>query len=233
GLLSDHGDLAAQIAGGHAANVRVADAHSALLRIVKTEQQIGERSLAGAAGADQRRDLARSDRQLNAVQDQLVTVGKADVVELDGRIGRSQRNGLGGFLDGIRRIQQFKHALARRARLFELAVQTADGFDRLIKQEDGDDKFEKDPCRDRGVRQKFHVKYHQRDPYRGEKLDQRAGYLLRPDHAHELAQMLAVRRPVLVERAVFEIVRLDDSIAGERFVHQTRQLRRVGVERLG
>ena len=58
GFLRDDGNLVAQIAGGNVANVHAADVDDAALRVVKAQQQIGQRGFAGAAGADERDELA-------------------------------------------------------------------------------------------------------------------------------------------------------------------------------
>ena len=107
------------------------------MRVVKAEEQIGQRGLAGATGADQGHHLARVYCKLDPVQNGFVTVGKMNVVEVNRRVGRAQGNGLGRFADIVLRRQQIENPLAGRARLLKLAVQPDDVFDRAIHQYNG------------------------------------------------------------------------------------------------
>ena len=56
GILSDDGDLAAQIFRGDFANIQVADANGAALRVVKSQQQIREAGFARAGLPNQRNE---------------------------------------------------------------------------------------------------------------------------------------------------------------------------------
>ena len=67
-FLRDDGDLVAQIARGNVAQIHAADFDRAARRVVKAQQQVGERGFAGAAGADERDELAGFDGEVDVVQ---------------------------------------------------------------------------------------------------------------------------------------------------------------------
>ena len=64
GFLRDNSDLVAEVARGNVTNVHAADTNGAALRVIKTQQQIGERRFAGATGADEGNQLAGLDSRL-------------------------------------------------------------------------------------------------------------------------------------------------------------------------
>src|SRR5207248_8592080 len=72
GFLGHNRKLAAQVARGNLPDVSVADAHGALLRVVKAQEKVGESGFPGAAGADQRDDLASLDGEIDALQHGLI-----------------------------------------------------------------------------------------------------------------------------------------------------------------
>ena len=92
-------------------------------RVVKAEQQVGQRGFAGAAGADERDELAGFDFEIDVVQRDLLAVGKMDVLELDVRAGGVELSGVGGFHHGGWRVEQGENALAGGARLDDLILQ--------------------------------------------------------------------------------------------------------------
>ena len=95
-FLRDDGDLTPQFARGDVADVHAADADDAALRVVKAQEQVRERGFAGAAGADERDELAGFDLQFDVVQRDFFAVGKMDAIELNVRAGGLERSGLRG-----------------------------------------------------------------------------------------------------------------------------------------
>ena len=87
-----------------------------MLRVVKTRQEVGDRRLAGAAGPDQRGQLARLDAEGHLLQRRpaLAAVHERHAVELDfaAHVGDCFRAGLVGDLDG--HVEVFEEALEDR-----------------------------------------------------------------------------------------------------------------------
>src|SRR5213083_513264 len=112
-----------QVARGNLPDVSIADAHGALLRIVKAQQEVGEGGFPGAARADQRNELAWLNVQHNILQHALFIVSERNVIELNRRFGGVQRRRPGRVRDAGLLVEQFKNPQACGAALFELAVQ--------------------------------------------------------------------------------------------------------------
>ena len=203
------------------------------MRVVKAEQQIGERGLAGTAGADEGDHLPGFDREVDPAQYKFVAVGKMNVVELNRRVRRAQENGLRGLANGVPGFQQFKNPLAGGAGLGQLVVETAERFQRLIHQENAADELEKIARRRARVAQEYDVKKHQRYAQRGEEFNQGARQLLGADDPHHLAEETPGRFPELREDRGFQVVSFDDAVGGERFVHEVGQLGRVRLHGFG
>ena len=176
GFLGDDGDLISQIARGDAADVHAADADDAPLRVIKSQEQIGERGFAGAAGADERDELAGLDLQLDVVQRDFFAVGKMDVVELNVRAGGLECFWLRWLKDGVSHIEQIKDALAGGARLLKLALKTHDVFDGAIHEKHSDCKWNQ--IDGMSALLKSEVDEQQGDADGGKKLNQRAGNFL-------------------------------------------------------
>ena len=83
-ILHHDTDLRAHACERRLPQVNTIDADRAARRVVEADQQLDERRLAGAGGADHRDPLPRLDPERHAVQHRFVLmVGEADVVELD------------------------------------------------------------------------------------------------------------------------------------------------------
>ena len=76
--------------------VEAVDRDRSAVRIVQPEDQVGEGRLAGAAGADERRDLALRDLEAHAAQHRLALVGEGHVFDDDAIAKR--RDGLWSIL---------------------------------------------------------------------------------------------------------------------------------------
>ena len=108
-FLRDDGDLVAQIARGNLAQIHAADFDGAARGVVKAQEQIGERGFAGAAGADERDELAGFDGEIDAVQHGFFAVVEIDVFKLDVGVGRR-----GAFSARRVRARNFSWRAARR-----------------------------------------------------------------------------------------------------------------------
>ncbi|MNS97763.1 hypothetical protein D3C72_1321090 [compost metagenome] len=69
GVLRDHADLCAQAFLRDRGDVLAVDQDAAALDVVESQQQVDQRRLAGAGGADQPDLLARAHRQVHAFDD--------------------------------------------------------------------------------------------------------------------------------------------------------------------
>ncbi len=111
-------------------------------RVVKTQQQVGERGFAGTAGADERDELAGLDGEVDVVQHRLFAVIEIHIFNDDVGLVGMEHFGRGGFGHGIFRGEQFKDAFAGGARLVKLVVQPRERFDGRINHHDGQDEGE-------------------------------------------------------------------------------------------
>jgi hypothetical protein len=82
-FLRDDGDLVPQVARGNLAQIHAADFDRAACGVVKTQEQVGERGFAGAAGADERDELAGLDGEVDVVQDRFFAVVEIEVLKFD------------------------------------------------------------------------------------------------------------------------------------------------------
>jgi len=68
GFLGDHTDMGCEGIEGEITQVVVVNADAALLGIIQARDEIGQRGLAGAAGADKRGQLAGLDREVDVLE---------------------------------------------------------------------------------------------------------------------------------------------------------------------
>ncbi len=115
-VLGDESDPGAEVARPDVADRRVVDPDVPRLRVVEPQQEIQERRLAAAVGADDRHDFVRLDLQREPVQDALATddsllrvVAERDVLKGDRLELARERDRLGRFgnaglvVDDVRR----------------------------------------------------------------------------------------------------------------------------------
>ncbi len=121
------------------------------------------------------------------------------------------------FRHGIFRGQQFKDAFAGGAGLGDLVVQPGEIFHRAIHVKNT--AGEQDEIARVGVRprQINHVKQRQRHAKGGKKINDRAGDFAGADDSHVVADGFARGPAKLVGHHIFQIVGLDDPVAGEGF----------------
>ena len=145
GVLQHHGKLAAQCRAVPVAHVDALDAQRTAVHVVETLQQLNERGLAGAGGADDGDGLAGLRLAAKVVDDGLVRrVAKLDVVELHvagallgnlrvglllllGR-GEELKDALGGSghrLHRIAHVAQLLHRLRKVAHVLDKALDVA------------------------------------------------------------------------------------------------------------
>ena len=65
------------------AQIHAADFDRAARRVVKAQQQVGERGFAGAARADERDELAGLDGEIDVAQHRFFAVAEIEVLKLD------------------------------------------------------------------------------------------------------------------------------------------------------
>ena len=114
GFLRDDGDLVPQVARGNVAQIHAADFDRAALRVVKTQEQIGQRGFAGAAGADQRDQLAGFDGKVDVSQHRLFAIVEIKVFKHDVSVGGVEHFRLQRFGHGIFDGEQLKDAFGWR-----------------------------------------------------------------------------------------------------------------------
>ena len=144
-LLRNQRNLIPQIPQFHIAQINPADPHRAAGRIIKPEQQGCQGRLAGAAASHKSHKLAWPYIQVDSAQDRLLPVIELNPIELDRRVGGMQPDRRRRILHRGRGVQQFKGPLARRPRLLQLVLQTAQAFDRLIHHEHPGNKLDQIP----------------------------------------------------------------------------------------
>ena len=99
-FLGDQADLAAQVAQPHVAKRHAVQADRAAGGIGEARDQVGQRALAAAVGADDGHGLAEGDPQVDVLQHRLAgLIGEADAVEdqvaMVAAAGRPARPGRG------------------------------------------------------------------------------------------------------------------------------------------
>ena len=87
------------------------DRDASLENIVKTREKIDQRRLSGAAGADERHDLPRRNRQIDISQNRLAVVREGHLLVSDAAANGSERDCSRAFFDIIVEIEHAKHAL--------------------------------------------------------------------------------------------------------------------------
>jgi len=122
-FLRDDGDLIAQIARGYFAQIHAADFDGALRGVVETQEQIGERGLAGAAGADQRDELAGFDGKIDVVQNRFFAVVKIKVLKFDVGVRGVEHFRLRRFGHGVFEGEHLEDAFAGGTGLVKLVVE--------------------------------------------------------------------------------------------------------------
>ena len=85
--------------------------------VVEARQQVEDRGLAGAGGADERDRFAGLDGEAHAVERRRVAIGEGDVVELDAAVRDGERLCAGAVDDGGRLVEQAEDARERGERL--------------------------------------------------------------------------------------------------------------------
>ena len=160
------------------------------MRVVKAQQQIGERGLAGAAGTDERDELAGLDGEVDVVRARVFRRRRNGRFRIECRRRRRGAFSARRFGDGIFRGEQFKDAFAGGARLGELVVQPRQVFHRAIHVKT---PSKLDENRGMGTWLKGKVREHQGDAEGGEKFDQQAGHFRRAGDSHAVADQVLGR----------------------------------------
>ena len=96
---------------GKGTDVDAIDADRAFAHVVEPANQVHQRALAGAAGADQPDHLARANRQVDALHHRPVAVLETDVLQFDLAADFLWMNGIGRFRDGGNAVQNLEHPL--------------------------------------------------------------------------------------------------------------------------
>jgi len=120
---------------------------------------------AGAAGADQRDQLAGFDGEVDVSQHRLFAIVEIKVFKTRCRPCPHEAFWRVRFRHGIFQGEQLKDAFAGGARLVKLVVQPRERLDGRVNHHDGEDKHEE--IRRLGPlvgRQALHIKENQRDP---------------------------------------------------------------------
>ena len=147
-LLQHDADVAAVVGHGEAADVDAVDQDRAVAHVVEAADQVDQRALARAAGADQADHLAGPDRQVEAADHRAVAVAEADAGQLDRALQRADRHRLrrlGHARDAVEDLEDAlgagRRPLRRRdhaAHRLEPGVEAADVGEEGGQDADGD-----------------------------------------------------------------------------------------------
>ena len=117
GLLEDHADLPAQVAGVDLADVQAVDQDSPLVHVVEAGQEVDDRRLARAALAHDADPLARLDPETDALENRLVAVvAEGHVLEDDPAFDRLQAlaSSAWAIWTGVSRISNVRCVAVRK-----------------------------------------------------------------------------------------------------------------------
>ena len=130
-ILLHHADGLAQAAQCDAAHILPVDQDLAARHIIKAGDQVAERGLAAAGGADQRNILAGADFEIDMAQDLIVIIGvlKADIAEVDAALPHLQRLRTGKVGDGDGGVHDLGKALNAGHAALELLGKFHDAAD--------------------------------------------------------------------------------------------------------
>ena len=216
GVLGDNADLLAQGVEGDAAQVEPVEKNGPILRVVKPEDEGEHGALSGAAGSDESDTLAGCDAQGDVLQSgDFGPVGKTDAVESDFAAAGGDRGGVRRVFDIARFAHQFENIRRGGEAALEHEVNAAEGFDRLVKQEDAGHEGEEFGGGETGGED---VEEGKSDAEGGNDLDKRGGDFRVFEHAHRIAELVHDRVVEELHHELFTAERFDHPDAGEGFL---------------
>ena len=152
------------------------------------------------------------------------------VLKLNVRAGGLELSRLGGFKHQRLRIQQREGAFTGGARLNDLILQLGQVFQRLIHEKNTADQLQKICGVGMALRAVNQIRQQERHAAGAEKFDERAGDNASARDAHVMTDIPAGDVLKLSGHDGFQVVGLDDTVAGEGFGHGLGQLGGLRLE---
>ncbi len=144
GVLGDDGDLRAQRRDGQIADVAAVNEQAPAGDVEEARQQVHQRGLARAAGADDCDHLSRPHLKIDVVQHLAraisVLIAEVNVLEAYALVERRQLRRAGLLAHIILGIEKIEDRRGRTQRLLEVVVKLPELAHRLVKLEDRDDE---------------------------------------------------------------------------------------------